>query len=139
MGGQQPPDPAGYSTQISGDYSSGYHTTGYKQVIIDPEKLDKSIKQFHDQLAGQSPKDLRNTLMQAVIGSTAFGSIPNAEHAVAELTKFVSDHADAMDAMGVSLADFIARVQAAAQLGYDADPETQRQAAFARAHTRMME
>lgn len=140
MGGHQlPPEPAGYSTQIAGNYDSGYHTTGYKQVIINPEQLDTSIQNFKKQLEGQSAHDLRNTLMQAVVDTAAFGNIPNAQHAVEELTNFVNDHANAMDAMGVSLADFIARVQAAAQLGYEADPETKRQAAFAQAHARMME
>lgn len=135
MGGQQqPPVPAGYSTQIGGDYTSGYHTTGYKQVIIDPDTLTSSINQFRKQLDGQGPTQLKQTLQQAMVDGSAFGSIPNAQHAVDQLTKFVTDHADAMEAMGVSLADFIARVQAAAQLGYDADPVTKQEAAYARAH-----
>ncbi|HZC69205.1 MAG TPA: hypothetical protein VE442_00785 [Jatrophihabitans sp.] len=135
MGGnQQPPEPAGYSTQMGGNYDSGYHTTGYRQVIIDPRTLDESINGFRKQLDGQSPRELMDTLTNAVVDSGAFGQIPNAEKAYSELKKFVSDHVEAMTSMGVSLADFIARVQAAAQMGYDADPVTRQQAAAARAH-----
>ena len=70
----------------------------------------------------------------AVVDPSAFGQIPNAETAFNTLQTFVTQHAEAMAQMGVSLADFIARVQAAAKLGYDADPATKAQAAYARAH-----
>lgn len=135
MGGhQQPPEPAGYSTQIGGDYSSGYHTTGYKKIIIDPKTLEQSIETFHKGLHGQSTNELKQTLHEAVIDSSAFGLIPNADAAYNELKRFLDDHADAMSAMGVSLSEFVARVQAAANLGYEADPVTRQRAAYARAH-----
>lgn len=135
MGGNQsPPDPAAYSTQMGGNPDAGYHTTGYRKIIIDPRTLDKSIGDFREKLKGQNTNELRQTLLTAMIDSSAFGRIPNAEHAAAELTRFVNEHADAISQMGESLADFVARVQAAAQLGYDADPETQARAAAARAH-----
>jgi hypothetical protein len=134
MGGHQPPPtPAGYSTQVGGDYSSGYHTTGYKQVIIDPDTLQSSIDDFRKKLDGQSPRQLVDTLTNALIDPSAFGQIPNASAAYEQVRKFVDDHAAAMSKMGVSLADFVARVQAAAQLGYESDPATKAAAAYARA------
>src|SRR5438067_13212939 len=125
MGGHRPPpEPAAYSTQIVGNYSSGYQTSGYKQVIIDPDTLNASIEEFRRKLDGQSPRQLVDTLVGAVVDPSAFGQIPNAETAFNTLQTFVTQHAEAMAQMGVSLADFIARVQAAAKLGYDADPAT---------------
>src|SRR5919197_4187781 len=78
MGGNQqpPPEPAGYSTQLGGEYGSGYHTTGYKKIIIDPDTLQDSIDTFRKQLDGKSIDDLRDTLTKAVVYPFAFGQIP---------------------------------------------------------------
>jgi hypothetical protein len=130
MGGSDsnPGDPRGYSTQLGGNYENGYHADGYS-VVIKPDQLTQSINQFKSALTKQNPEQLSNTLLNALIESSAFGSLPNAESAYAELQKFVTAHANAMSEMGISLSDFVARVQAAADLGYQADPVTREEAA----------
>jgi hypothetical protein len=137
MGGNDTP-PRAYSTQVDGDYSSGYQSTGYN-VVIAPDELKKSIDTYRAQLANQSPEQLVQTLASALVSSDAFGKLPNAMSAVSQVRTFVDSHVTAMKTMGVSIEDFIARVQAAADLGYEADPVTKQRAAFAQAHQRMME
>jgi K+-transporting ATPase c subunit len=133
MGGNDGSVPRAYSTQLGYDYqkSDGYN------VVIDPDKLQGSIEHYKQGLAGKSPQDLNNTIVEALIDSSAFGMLPNATSAYNEVRKFVSAHTSAMHDMGISLDDFVARVQAAANLGYEADPVTKQRAAFARAHERM--
>ena len=125
-----------YSTQVTYDTDTGYRTDGYS-VVIKPGQLDAAIAKFSQGLANQGPAELAKTVMEALVDDAAFGQIPHAISASSELRKFVQDHADAMTRMGISVTDFVARVQAAAQLGYDADPATKAQAARAAAHMRM--
>lgn len=143
MGGQQngspahPADPPkGYSTTTSYG-NDGYSTDGYA-VVINPDQLGAAVAQFRKGLDGKNTRDLSDTLNQALIDSSAFGQIPNAEKAHGELQKFVHTHLEAMSKMGISLADFVARVQAAAQLGTEADPVTKAQAARAAAMANKM-
>lgn len=119
-------DPHGYSTRVG----SGYGTDGYS-VKIDPATLRKSVDTFRKQLAGKSTQELTDTARSALIAEGAFGSIPNALGAAEELRRFVNEHAHAMQQMGISLADFVAHVQAAAEIGYEADPATKQAAALA--------
>jgi hypothetical protein len=67
--------------------------------------------------------------MDALVPRDAFGQLPSATTAYSQMADFVRGHAEQMQAMGVSLDDFVARVQAAAQYGYQVDPETRRIAA----------
>lgn len=136
MGGNDSGGPRAYSTQLDGSYDSGYHADGYN-VVIEPGQLEESIRTYKRGLGGLGPTDLNTTIVNALIDAGAFGDLPNATSAYQELFTFVQNHMDAMRQMGVSLDDFVARVQAAADLGYQADPVTQRQAAFLRAHARM--
>jgi hypothetical protein len=137
MGGNDENVPRAYSTN-TGWYTDRYKTDGYN-VVIDPDNLQGSIDEFKRGLAGKSPDDLNNTIVASLIDSSAFGQLPNAESAYSEVLKFVKEHTSAMSAMGISLEDFVARVQAAAKLGYEADPVTKQRAAFLRAHERMLE
>ena len=67
----------------------------------------------------------------------AVGVWPNAPPAACQLQKFVNTHLEAMSKLGTSLADFVARVQAAQQLGTEADPLTKQLAARAARWDRM--
>jgi hypothetical protein len=135
MGGNDPA-PHAYSTHLGGDYQSGYTADGYN-IVIDPDQLRSSIDTYKRGLAGMGPQDLITTVTNALIDSGAFGTLPNAATAFNEVQTFVKTHTSAMAQMGVSIEDFVARVQAAAELGYEADPETKRQAAM-RGHGRML-
>lgn len=137
MGGHQHPDvPAAYSDRVTYD-DSGYHADGYRKVIIDPSTLQNSVETFKKQLQGQNASQLAQTLSDALGAADAFGRIPNAGHANAELTNFITSHANEMAKMqDGTLVEFIARVQAAAQLGYESDPATRAAAAQA-SHGRM--
>ncbi|MDT4989007.1 MAG: hypothetical protein QOI74_3101 [Micromonosporaceae bacterium] len=134
MGGKKD-DPRAYSTQVGWDSQHGYHADGYN-VVINPGQLADSVKQFRGGLEGQGPADLIKTVTDSLVAAEAFGQLPNAGAAYDEVRRFVHDHATAMSEMGVSVADFVARVQAAADLGYQADPATRNQAAM-RSHGRM--
>jgi hypothetical protein len=127
MGGNDDPTRA-YSTRLGGDYQSGYHADGYS-VVINPGQLEDSIKKFRTALDGQGPRELSQAVMGSLVAQDAFGRLPNADSAYNEVLTFVQTHAAAMSEMGVSVADFVARVQAAADLGYEADPATRAQAA----------
>jgi hypothetical protein len=120
--------PHAYSTQLSGDSESGYHADGYN-VVIDPHALSESIETYKSQLQGKNLNDIVRTMMDSLVPQDAFGQLPSATAAFSEMKEFVSSHAQQMRAMGVSLDDFVARVQAAAQYGYQVDPETRRIAA----------
>jgi hypothetical protein len=120
--------PHAYSTQISGDSESGYHADGYN-VVIDPHALSASIDTYKSQLQGQGVNDLVRTMMTSLVPQDAFGKLPSASAAYSEMSDFVNSHAAQMRAMGVSLEDFVARVQAAAHYGYEVDPATRRIAA----------
>jgi hypothetical protein len=133
MGGNDPAPPHAYSTQLGGDYQSGYRADGYN-VVIDPDQLRTSIDTFRQGLQGKDTGTLIETITTAMVGQDCFGQLPNAPSAFSEVHEFVQNHALAMREMGISLEDFVARVQAAADLGYQADPETKRQAAAAARH-----
>jgi hypothetical protein len=137
MGGHNEPDqPVAYSDRVSYDADTGYHADGH-QVVIKPDDLNDSIATFEKQLQGQNSRQLMQTLTDALGAADAFGQIPNADHAITEFTQFVQTHVEEMSKMSSkTLVEFIARVQAAAQLGYETDPATR--AAAARAQ-RMME
>jgi hypothetical protein len=120
--------PKAYSTQLGGDYETGYRADGYN-VVIDPDKLQASIDNYRQDLRGQNPADLISTVTNALIAQGAFGVLPHAAAAYTEVRNFVRTHAEAMSQMGISLEDFVARVQAAADLGYQADPVTKQEAA----------
>jgi hypothetical protein len=138
MGGNDANAPHAYSTQLRGDYQSGYRADGYN-VVIDPDTLKASIDKHRAELTGAGTQDMNTTIVNVLIESGAFGDLPNAGSAYNEVFAFVQSHTEAMHRMGVSLEDFVARVQAAAELGYESDPVTKQQAAYARAHQRMME
>lgn len=130
MSGHHPPDkPVAYS------YNTTYEgsTTGHS-VTIAPGQLDGSISKFKSQMNGQGPTHLKRTLMDAMLATGDFGSIPQSPAIAQELQTFIMGHAAVMESMGGVLDDFVARVQAAAQLGYETDPETRRQMAWAKIH-----
>ena len=126
-----PHPPVAYSY----DTTSNGETTGHT-VTIAPGQLDASIKTFKEQASGQSPYALTQALHAALLTDGDFGKIPSSGVVADELDSFISDHVQVMSTMGDVLSDFVARVQAAAQLGYETDPETRRQLAWARAHER---
>jgi hypothetical protein len=125
-----------YSTQVTYDTDTGYHTDGYS-VVIKPDQLEASIAKFKQGLANQNAEQLTASVLDALVDAAAFGQIPHAISAYGELRQFVENHAGAMRQMGISVTDFVARVQAAADLGYQADPVTKAQAARAAGHMRM--
>ncbi|WP_073388078.1 hypothetical protein [Jatrophihabitans endophyticus] len=102
----------------------GTGTTDGYAVKIAPGDLDASIAQFRGALQHQNPIQMQTMLGEAMQVDAAFGDIPNATSAYGQLRDFVQSHLEAMQEMGVSLEDFVARVQAAAKLGYEADPAT---------------
>lgn len=138
MGGNDANPPRAYSTQLGGDYESGYRADGYN-IVIDPSQLKKSIEKHRHELTESGTKDINATIVSTLIDLGAFGELPNASVAYNEVMTFVQTHTSAMSQMGISVEDFVARVQAAAELGYEADPVTRQRAAFARAHQRMLE
>lgn len=135
MGGRND-GPRAYSTQLGGDYQGGYHADGYS-VVIKPDQLTAAVNKFRSGLQDKSPADLNATLLSALVDEGAFGQLPNAQSAFGQVREFVQSHAHAMSEMGVSLADFVARVQAAADLGYQADPVTKAEAAMRHGHMMM--
>jgi hypothetical protein len=128
MGGQQQPaPPSAYSTRTTYG-SDGWRTDGHR-VVIDPGTLQASVNTFREQLQGQSSAQLTQTLFEALGAANAFGDVPNAAQATVQLQQFVNSHAAEMAKMqDGTLVEFVARVQAAAQLGYETDPVTRRAA-----------
>lgn len=128
-GKHTPQEPVAYS------YNTTYkgEVTGHT-VTIAPHQLDSSIKNFKDKTAGQGPTELTATLTAAMLSEGDFGTIPDSAAIAGELQAFINGHARVMESMGGVLDDFVARVQAAAQLGYQTDPETRRELAWAKIH-----
>ena len=126
-----PKQPVAYSSNRNDEGELTGHT-----VTIAPHQLDASITKFKHQSAHQGPTALIRTLQDAMLTDGDFGKIPDSGYVTNEVTGFIHKHTGVMSDMGHVLDDFVARVQAAAQLGYETDPETRRQAAWAQAHMR---
>lgn len=131
MGGSHQPSgpPTAYSTRTIYDQDHGWHTDGHK-VVIDPHTLQQSVDFYKNQLQGKNANDLHQTLTDTMQAAAAFGKIPNSDHAMNELQKFIDSHVQEMAKMqDGTLVEFVARVQAAADLGYESDPATRAAAA----------
>ena len=123
------------------------------EILIMP----KEIAQLKSDLEKATAADQKETLRKNVAEAEAyFGELKSMQvtlpsmtfdrslilhrgNRTVELLWLGRAHTDAMHRMGISIEDFVARVQAAAELGYETDPVTRQQAAFARAHQRMLE
>ncbi|WP_375484687.1 hypothetical protein [uncultured Jatrophihabitans sp.] len=127
MSGHKKDDPRVYTPNVTPQ------TAGHS-VVIAPHKLEAAIKKFQQESVNQSPRHLKRTLESAMLSAGDFGSIPNASAVSKELMGFVSGHLAAMSTMGDVLADFVSRVQAAAELGRQADTETRSTMKQARGH-----
>jgi hypothetical protein len=99
----------------------GYTPDGYS-VVINAGRLNETA----DELAKHQHAafDARRHLLASLVPEEAFGSIPGGTEAAARLRRSLDAHLDAVQRMGVSLADLAARVDAAAKLAGDAEPAT---------------
>ena len=95
--------PVGYAIGENGPYS----------VVIPVDKLETAankIKKTHP-----TAEAMKGQLRSAIVPSGAFGDIPGGPEAAKRLADSLDAHQRAMEQMGVSLVDFVARLQAAAQ------------------------
>jgi len=100
--------PVGYAIGENGPYS----------VVIPADKLETAandIKKTHPHLDAMS-----TYLSDTLVPAEAFGTIPGGPEAAGRLHDSVKSHTQAMEQMGVSLVDFVARLQAAAQQAHRA-------------------
>lgn len=132
MSGHHGGPPQGYSTQLTYvEKDGGLNSDGYS-VTITPQKLRDAVEPLQKKLAGQGMFELTQSLQQAIGAQGSFGHIPNAGDVENAVVQFITSHLETMHKMGISLSDFVARVQAAAQIGNEADPATRAAAARAR-------
>lgn len=106
---------------MSGNDVTGYTGDGYT-VVIDGTDLDKRAKA----IKGAHPHvwDMREHLLRSLVPPEAFGTIPNAGNVHKNLSDWLGHRLAEIEAMGVSVADFAARVQAAHDLAVQAEPDT---------------
>ncbi|MDT4914247.1 MAG: hypothetical protein QOC66_3375 [Pseudonocardiales bacterium] len=101
--------------------NSGYSADGYSVVINAHDLMEKAAKLKAPEASG---REARLHLIESLVPETAFGSIPGGAKAAIALRDAMSRHIDAITAMGVTVSDFAARVEAAGKLAEEAEPVT---------------
>ena len=130
MGSPGNGEPTAYSTQIS---DGGSVEAPRYSVTINPDQLKTAVKQVQTQLS-QTHTQAIQSLQNAVADEDAFGLIANSTHMYTQLNDFIHQHVAAMNAAHMNSQTFLLNVEAAAQIGTDADPATKAQAAWIKRH-----
>jgi predicted phage gp36 major capsid-like protein len=102
-------------------HNPGYSSDGYS-VVINAADLMQRAAALKSPAAGGF--EARTHLLQSLVPQSAFGTIPGAARAAAALKDVMAQHIDAITAMGVTVSDLAARVEAAAKIAEEAEPVT---------------
>jgi hypothetical protein len=95
---------------------------GKYSVIIDSATLQAAADGFKGTLSNKI--EMENAIHAAFVPAEAFGTVPGGKEAAGRLSDAVQSHIDAIEHMGVSLADFAARMKAAVQQAEQARQDT---------------
>jgi hypothetical protein len=101
--------------------NAGYSSDGYSVIINADDLMQRAAALKAPQADG---REARLNLMESLVPAAAFGTIPGGAKAAGALREAMGRHIDAITAMGVTVADFAARVEAAAKLADEAEPVT---------------
>ncbi|MPQ99353.1 hypothetical protein GB931_15795 [Modestobacter sp. I12A-02628] len=97
-------------------------SSGGHEVVVDAQRLAEAATAMRGVQQGTAA--LSTEVKNALVPQAAFGDVPGGYEAALRLADGVQGHLDALDAMGLSLGDLAARLDAAAMLGQQLDPAT---------------